>query len=294
MEIGFIGLGHMGAGMAANLMKTGENVTVYNRTASKAAPLLAQGAKLAKDIPQACRTDIVITMLANDAAVESLTFEAGGILDSLRAGAIHISSSTISVRLSEKLDQAHRDKGQHFVAAPVFGRPDLAAAGQLFVVGAGSPTAIATSMPVFKAIGQKSFIVSERPKDANLVKISGNFLIASVIEALGETMALIGKAGIDRQSYLDILTSTLFSAPVYRTYGTLIAQGKFQPAGFAATLGFKDIGLALAAGEGLEVPLPLASLLHDRFLSLLAQGGANLDWSAIASLASRDAGMADS
>ena len=290
MKVGFIGLGHMGAGMAANLVKTGHDVTVYNRTRRKVEALVAQGAKAASSVSDACTGDAVITMLADDDAVESVVFSGGGVIGSLPAAAIHISSSTISVALSERLEAAHAKAGQRFVAAPVLGRPDVAAAGQLFVVAAGAPNAVKAAAPLFDAIGKRTFVVSETPKAANLVKLSGNFLLASVIESLGEAMALIGKAGIDRRQYLDILTSTLFDVPVYKTYGGLIADGQFEPAGFAAPLGHKDIRLTLAAAEDLRVPLPLASLLHDRFLALLAHGGDKLDWSAIGRLAAKDAG----
>jgi 3-hydroxyisobutyrate dehydrogenase-like beta-hydroxyacid dehydrogenase len=211
-------------------------------------------------------------------------------LASLPAGAPHISWSTISVALSEKLEAAHAKAGQRFVAAPVFGRPDVAAAGQLFIIAAGRRDTLDAVAPLFDAIGQKTFVVSGTPKSANLVKLSGNFLIASVIESLGEAMSLVGKGGVDRRQYLDILTSTLFDAPVYKTYGGLIADGTFEPAGFAAPLGYKDIRLTLAAAEDLRVPLPLASLLRDRFLTLLAHGGDKLDWSAIGQLAAKDAG----
>jgi 3-hydroxyisobutyrate dehydrogenase-like beta-hydroxyacid dehydrogenase len=290
MKIGFIGLGHMGAGMAANLLKAGHDVTVYNRTRTKVEALVAQGAKAAAGVSDACRGDAVITMLANDDAVERVVFGDGGIIGSLPTGAPHISSSTISVALSEKLEAAHAKAGQRFVAAPVFGRPDVAAAGQLFVIAAGGRDTLDAVAPLFDAIGQKTFVVSGTPKSANLVKLSGNFLIASVIESLGEAMALVGKGGVDRRQYLDILTSTLFDAPVYKTYGGLIADGTFEPAGFAAPLGYKDIRLTLAAAEDLRVPLPLASLLRDRFLTLLAYGGDKLDWSAIGQLAAKDAG----
>ena len=290
MKVGFIGLGHMGAGMAANLVKTGHDVTVYNRTRRKVEALVAQGAKAASSVSDACTGDAVITMLADDDAVESVVFSGGGVIGSLPAAAIHISSSTISVALSERLEAAHAKAGQRFVAAPVLGRPDVAAAGQLFVVAAGAPNAVKAAAPLFDAIGKRTFVVSETPKAANLVKLSGNFLLASVIESLGEAMALIGKAGIDRRQYLDILTSTLFDVPVYKIYGGLIADRQFEPAGFAAPLGHKDIRLTLAAAEDLRVPLPLASLLHDRFLALLAHGGDKLDWSAIGRLAAKDAG----
>ena len=283
----------MGAGMAANLLKAGHEVTVYNRTPAKVEALVAQGAKAAASVSDACRGDAVMTMLANDDAVESVVFSDGGIIGSLPAGMIHISSSTISVALSERLEAAHAKAGQRFVAAPVFGRPDAAAAGQLVVAAAGAPDAVKAAAPLLDAIGKSTFVASETPKIANLVKLSGNFLLASVIELLGEAMALVGKAGVDRRQYLDFLTSTLFDVPVYKTYGGLIADGKFEPAAFAAPLGHKDIRLALAAAEDLRVPMPLASLLHDRFLTLLANGGDHLDWSAIGRLAAKDAGEAE-
>ena len=294
MNVGMIGIGRMGAGMAANLLKAGHAVRVYNRTAEKAAALVAAGAHAAASIADACCGDAVLSMLANDQAVESAVFGDGGILASLPAGALHVSSSTISVALVERLAAAHRDGGQRFVAAPVFGRPQAAAAGQLFVIAAGEPVAIDAAMPLLDAIGQRTFVVAETPQTASLIKLSGNFLIAAVMESLGEAMALVGKAGIDRRQYLEILTSTLFNAPVYSSYGGLIADGNFEPAGFAAPLGYKDIRLALAAADDLRVPMPLASLLRDRFLTLLAQGGDHLDWSAIGGLAAKDAGLAGS
>ncbi|MDB5464955.1 MAG: 6-phosphogluconate dehydrogenase [Phenylobacterium sp.] len=290
MKVGFIGLGRMGAGMAASLLKAGHEVTVYNRTPSKAAALAARGAKVAVTVADACRGAAVITMLANDQAVEDVVFGDGGVLASLPRGAIHISSSTISVDLAERLTAAHLAHGVRFLSAPVFGRPEVAAAGQLAVAAAGASEALDEAAPLLDAVGRETFIVSATPATANLVKLSGNFLLASVIESLGEAMALIGKAGIDRRRYLDILTSALFDIPVYKTYGGMIADGKFEPAGFAAPLGQKDIRLTLAAAEHLDVPMPLASLLRDRFLTLMAHGGERLDWSAIGGLAAADAG----
>ncbi len=290
MRTGFIGLGHMGAAMAANIVKAGHSVTVYNRSADKAAPLVAIGATAAAHLADACRGEAVISMLADDHAVESMALGDGGIVASLPPGAVHVSCSTISVALSRRLAEAHAAAGQLYVVATVFGRPDAAAAAKLFVVAAGPPAALATISPLLDAVGQRTFVLSDQPEAANLVKLSGNFLIATVIEALGEAMALVGRGGVDLHAYLDLLTSTLFGAPVYRTYGALIADRKFSPAGFAAPLGLKDIRLALAAAEDLRVPLPLASLLRDRFLTLLAHGGEALDWSAIGQLAARDAG----
>ena len=280
----------MGSGMASNLLEAGHRVTAYNRSTDKVDLLVARGAQPARTVAEACGGEVVVSMLANDDAVEAVTFGGDGILANLAAGAVHVSSSTISVGLAERLVAAHAEAGQRFVAAPVFGRPEAAAAAKLFVVAAGDPDAVARVSPVFDAIGQRTFVIAEDPTAASLVKISGNFLIASVIESLGEAMALVAKAGVDKEQYLDILTSTLFDAPVYRTYGGLIAREEFEPAGFAATLGLKDVRLALAAGEELRVPLPVASLLRDRFLTLLATGGGDLDWSAVGALAAWEAG----
>ena len=290
MKIGFIGLGNMGSGMAGNLLKAGHEVTVYNRTPGKAQPLVEQGARYAAQVADACRGDAVFTMLSDDSAVESVVFGSKGVISSLGKGAIHVSASTISVALSERLAAAHMTSGQRFVAAPVFGRPEAAAAAKLFVVAAGAPDAVDDCVALFEAIGQKTFRFGDKPSAANLVKLSGNFLIASVIEALGEALALVGKGGVDGHQYVDFLTSSLFTAPVYNIYGGAIADKKFEPAGFAAPLGMKDMRLALAAGEALRVPLPLGNLLHNRFLTLLAHGGESLDWSAISQLAAEDAG----
>lgn len=289
MNIGFIGLGRMGAAIAQNLLLGGHTLAVYNRTPEKAEPLIRQGARLANSIAGACGGDAVVTMLADDAAVEALAFGDQGIVASLRPGAIHVSMSTISVALSERLTLAHAKAGQQFVAAPVFGRPDAARAGKLFIVAGGEPEAIDCCMPLFQAVGHSTLRIGNKPSTANLVKLSGNFLTATVIEALGEAIALVAKAGVDRRMYLDFLTSTLFTAPVYKTYGGLIAEEHFAPAQFAAPLGFKDIRFTIAAAEDLRVPMPLASLLHDRFVRLLAQGGEDLDWSGIGQLAARDA-----
>jgi 3-hydroxyisobutyrate dehydrogenase-like beta-hydroxyacid dehydrogenase len=290
MDIGFVGLGNMGSGMAANLLKAGHQVTAYNRSQEKVDALAERGARPARTVAEASGAQVVVTMLANDEAVEAVTFGADGILATLSPGAVHVSCSTVSVALASRLSAAHAAAGQHFVAAPVFGRPEAAEAGRLFVVAAAKQDVLQRVSPIFEAIGQRTFVVSDDPEAASLVKISGNFLIASVIESLGEAMALVGKAGVDKLQYLDVLTSTLFGAPIYQTYGSLVAREEFEPAGFTATLGLKDVGLALAAGQDLQVPLPIASLLRDRFLTLLANGGGQLDWSAIGALSSWEAG----
>lgn len=291
MRIGFIGLGNMGSGIATNLLNAGHEVAVYNRTSAKTKPLVEKGARAAGNISEACDGEVIFTMLADDSAVESVAFGREGIVAHLRPGAIHVSLSTISLALAERLATAHAKAGQQFVAAPVFGRPEAAASGKLAVVVAGAPQAVEKCLPLFDAIGQKTFRFGDRPASANLVKLSGNFLIASVIESLSEALALVAKGGIDQHQYLEFLLETLFSAPVYKTYGGLIVDKKFKPAGFAAPLGLKDARLALAAGEQLRVPLPIASLVRDRFLALLARGDETLDWSAISQIALLDAGL---
>ena len=292
MKIGFIGLGHMGSGMAANLVRAGHEVIVYNRSAEKRRPLVELGAREARNVADTCEGEVVLTMLADDAALRDVSLGDGGIVARLRKGSVHISMSTVSVDLTRELAKAHERAGQKFVAAPVFGRPEMAAAAKLFIVAAGEPGVIKHCQPLLDVLGQKTFELGADPAAASLVKLSGNFMIASVIETFGEALALVGKGGIDPRQFVDIMSSTLFPAPAYRTYGTLIAERKFEPAGFAAPLGQKDVRLLRAAVESLRVPMLLASLLNDRFVRLLADGGERLDWSAIGRLAADDAGLA--
>ncbi|HEY6519100.1 MAG TPA: NAD(P)-dependent oxidoreductase [Roseiarcus sp.] len=291
MDVGFIGLGQMGSAIALNLVKAGHRVTVYNRTRAKAEALASQGVEIAETPADACRRPVLITMLADDSAVEAVFFGEGNGLSALGRGAVHISMSTISVAFSDRLAEAHGSAGQSYVAAPVFGRPEAATAAKLFVVAAGPEQALAQCQPLFDAIGQRTFVIGDKPSSANLVKLSGNFLLAAMIECLGEAFALVRKGGIDPHLYLEILTSTLFSAPAYKTYGTLIADQKYEPAGFKMSLGLKDIRLALAAADKLATPMPVASLVHDQFLSGVARGEGDADWSALARLAAGNAGL---
>jgi 3-hydroxyisobutyrate dehydrogenase-like beta-hydroxyacid dehydrogenase len=291
MNVGFIGLGHMGIEMARNLLKAGHSVAVYNRTRGKAEALASAGARLVGNVGEACHNDVVISMLADDDAVAVIAFGEGKAIAELPVNAIHVSMSTISVALSDRLAEAHRGAGQTFIAAPVFGRPEAAAAAKLYIVAAGDGKAIERCQPLFDAMGQKTFRVGLKPSEANLVKLSGNFLIASIIESLGEAFALVRKAGVDPQRYLEILTGTLLSAPVFKTYGGLIVDEKYEQAGFKMSRGLKDIRLALAAAETLAVPLPVASLVRDHFLAGIAQGRGDSDWSYLAGLSARNAGL---
>lgn len=291
MEASLIGLGRMGSGIAKSLLRAGHRVTVYNRTRERAEALLAIGASVAASVAEACRGEVVFTMVADDAALESLVFSEGGILASLPRHAVHVSLSTISVALSDKLSAAHAKAGQGYLAAPVFGRPEAAEAGRLAVVAAGPAFLIQKCKPLFEAMGPKLMVAGERPSLANVVKLSGNFLIASVLESLSEALAFARKSGVDAGALMDFLTATLFNAPVYKTYGELIVQGKHEPAGFLLPLGLKDVRLVLQAAEAANVPMPIASVVRDRFITAMARGNQDKDWSVIGRVAAEDAGL---
>ncbi len=292
MKVGFIGLGNMGSAIARNLIKAGHELRVYNRTQSRAEPFASLGARIAETPSEAAAdAEVLITMLADDGALEAVIFEPGNAIKALPAGAVHISMSTISVALSRRLAEAHRERKQHYVAATVFGRPDVAAAGKLWVVVAGPAEQVERFRPLFDAIGQKTFMAGEEAHAANVIKLSGNFLITTVIESLAEAFAFGRKSGVDPHTFLDILTNSLFPGPLYQTYGNMIAADRFEPAGFKLPLGFKDNRLLLAAAEEAKVPMPMASLVHDRFVAALARGLGESDWAAIARLSYENAGL---
>jgi 3-hydroxyisobutyrate dehydrogenase-like beta-hydroxyacid dehydrogenase len=291
MDVGLIGLGRMGTGIAKSLLLAGHRVAVYNRTRERAEALRKNGAAVAGSVAEACRGDAVLTMLADDAAVEEVVFGDSGVLKSLPRGRVHISLSTIIVALSDRLAAEHARMGQEFVAAPVFGRPEAAEAAKLAIVAAGPKAAIERCKPVWDAMGQKLFVVGEQQSKANVVKLTGNFLIATVLESLSEALAFARKSGVDAAALLDFLTSTLFNAPVYKTYGGLIVEGKHDQVGFALPLGLKDVRLVLQAADARAVPMPIASVLRDRFLTALARGHEHSDWSIIGQVAAEDAGL---
>jgi 3-hydroxyisobutyrate dehydrogenase-like beta-hydroxyacid dehydrogenase len=291
MKIGWIGLGNMGSAMARNLIKAGHQLIVYNRTRSRAEALQAQGAKVAGSPAEAAAAPVLVTMLADDQALEQIIFGSGKVLETMARGSTHIGMSTISVALAKRLTEAHREAGQSYISAPVLGRPEAAAAAKLFIIVAGPGEVARRCQPLFDAIGQRTYTMGEDASLANVVKLSANFLIASVIESLGEAFALVRKYGINPQQYLEFLTTSLFDAPAYKTYGTLIAQDRYEPAGFKLPLGLKDIRLTLAAAESMAVPLPVASLVRDHMLTAIARGGQESDWSSIARLAAENAGL---
>lgn len=292
MKVGFIGLGNMGSAIARNLIKAGHTLTVYNRTQSRTEEFRSSAGRIAESPGEAASyAEALITMLADDHAVEEVLFAPGNALKALPAGAVHICMATISVDLSRRLAEAHREKEQHYIAAPVFGRPDAAVAAKLFVVAAGPAEQIARCRPLLDAIGQKTFLGGEDAPAANVIKLTGNFLITTVIESLAEGCALVRKFGIDPNAFMEILTESLFAAPVYRNYGGMIAADKFEPGGFKLRLGLKDNRLLIAAAEEAAVPMPMASLIHDRLVDALAQGMGEEDWAAIARIAYRSAGL---
>lgn len=292
MDAALIGLGQMGTGIAKSLLRAGHCLKVYNRTAARAQALVGDGAVVMDSIANACQEEVVVTMLADDAAVEAVTFGKSGIAASMKRGAVHVSLSTISVALSERLTTEHALLGQEYVAAPVFGRPDAAEASRLAVVAAGKPEAVQRCKPLLEAMGSKVLVAGERPPIANVIKLIGNFLLGSVIESLSEAFALGRKSGVDEELLFEFLTTALFPAPVYRNYGEAILRKRFEPARFAAPLGLKDIRLALAAAEARNVPMPVASVLRDRLLTAIARGNAESDWSVLGRIAAEDAGFA--
>ncbi|HEY4635590.1 MAG TPA: NAD(P)-dependent oxidoreductase [Alphaproteobacteria bacterium] len=290
MDIGFIGLGSMGRGMARNLIKAGHRVSVFNRSKGPAEELAREGALKARSAA-AVGGEVIVTMLSDDAALESVVLGPGGLASGMRRGAVHLSMSTISVALSDRLEAFHKEAGQGYVAAPVFGRPDAAAAAALFIVAAGDPQAIERARPAMEAMGQRVFTVGDKPSQANLVKLAGNFLITCVIEGLAEAITVNAKAGVAPEKLYEVLTESLFNAPVYRTYGKIILEGNYDPPGFKLPLGLKDNRLLMQAAEALSVPLPFAAVVRDRFLASIARGDGNLDWAAIAKRAAEDAGI---
>lgn len=284
MQVGFIGLGAMGKGMAANLVDAGHQVDVWNRSPQAVAALEDQGAHAVDSPTDAARSGVVMSMLSDDAAVREVFLD-GGVLGAIPSGGVHVNHATISVRLARELAEAHRERGVNYVSAPVFGRPDMAAAGKLNVVCAGDAGAIERVQPLLDAVGQRTWPLGDDPVRASVAKIAGNFMLASAIESMAEACALGRAHGIQAADFLDIMTQTLFAAPAYQGYGKLIAESRYEPAGFPARLGFKDVGLALEAGDDARVPLPFGGVVREALLEALADGGGDKDWASLAEIA---------
>jgi len=292
-NLGFIGLGTMGSPIAENMRAAGFTLTVYNRSAERADALVARGARRATS-PRACADGAaaVVTMVSDDEALEAVAFGADGLVAGLQPGAIHVNMTTTSVAMTRRLAEVHRARGTRFVAAPVYGRPERAVEKALYITAAGPSEAVEACRPALASTSRGVFTVGTDPVQAAVVKIAVNFQLASAIVTMSEAFALVGKAGVKPQDFLDVLDTVQFSLPVYKLYGQRICDEAFDPAGFRLALGLKDVRLVLAAGDALNVPLPTASVLRDRFLSGVARGLADLDWSVASRVVRADAGLA--
>lgn len=292
MSIGFIGLGAMGSGIAHNLVKAGHDVTVWNRSAGKTDELKAAGAHVAGSPAEAAAdAAIVFTMLSDDAAALAVMRGAEGLMAGLPQRSLHVSLSTIAVATADRLAAEHEAHGQRYVSAPVFGRPEAAAAAKLFVVAAGKAADLDEAQPAFEAIGQRTFRVGETPSAANLVKLCGNFAILAAIETMAEAMALAEKGGVPKAMLHEVFTSTLFSAPVYVNYGQMIVDDTYRPAGFKAPLGLKDMRLVGEAADKHRVAMPVLSVLRNHLLETIAKEGEDIDWSGIGLTVGKNAGL---
>ncbi|MBV6698871.1 NAD(P)-dependent oxidoreductase [Kitasatospora aureofaciens] len=289
--IGFIGLGAMGRGMAGSLLRAGHAVRVWNRSPEPVAALVAQGAEAAGTLAEAFAADTVVSMLANDEAVERLLLDP--VLLAGAGATLHVNMATVSLALAERAEAAHAEHGIGYVAAPVLGRPPVAAVGQLNILAAGEPALLARAEPLFAAMGQRTWHFGDRPRQANTAKISANFLLACAIESMAEACSLAEANGVRPADLIELLTGTLFPGPVYSGYGAMVAERRYEPAGFRLPLGLKDVGLALDAGAASTVPLPFGSVLRDAFLDALAHGDGDKDWAAVAAVARRRAGLPD-
>ena len=293
MKVGFIGLGRMGRGMAGRVLAAGHDLAVYNRTREKADELGRAGAKVVGSIGEAARYgDLVITMLADDPALVAVVEQPGGMAETLPKGAIHVAMGTHGVGAMRSIAAAHAAAGQILVAAPVLGRPDMAASGQLGIVPAGPPSAVERARPLFAAIGRRTFEAGSDPVAATAIKITNNFVLGCAIEAMGEAFALVRKYGVAPEVFLDVMTDGLFAAPAYKVYGKIIVDESYERVGQRALLGLKDANLALAAAEAAGVPLPSCNVWRDRLVGAVAHGDGDKDWAVMALEQARASGLA--
>jgi 3-hydroxyisobutyrate dehydrogenase-like beta-hydroxyacid dehydrogenase len=288
MDIGFIGLGTMGSRVAENLVKAGNKVRVWNRERAAVDALARVGAQPVATARDAFSGDAVFSMLADDNAVREVIEP---LLDGAPKGLVHVNMATISVALARELDARHREHGLFYVAATVFGRPELAAAAKLTIVVAGDPSAVARVQPLLDVIGQRTWPMGVQPERANVVKLAGNILLGAAVEAMAEASAMVSRHGIPPADFLNVLTSGVFASPAYQTYGAAIAQQRYDPPGFKLKLTLKDLRLALAAAEDANVPMPLADVVHESLLEAVAHGDGERDLAALAAVSMRRAGQ---
>ena len=290
MKVGFIGLGAMGSAMASNLVAAGHHVTVWNRSEAAAEKLASLGAKAASTPDRAAQGEVLHSMLTNDQAVRSVFLD-GGLLDAMDPGTLHVNHATISVALARQLAEEHARRGLGYVAAPVFGRPDVAAAGKLNMLVAGAPGAIEKARPLLETMAARLWPMGETPERANVVKLAGNFMIVSAIESLAEASVLARAYGVSAVDFIELMTSTLFASPVYQGYGKAMAEERFTPPGFALPLGLKDVMLAQDAAQAEQVPMPLAGVLRESLIEALADGAQEMDLAALARASARRANL---
>jgi 3-hydroxyisobutyrate dehydrogenase-like beta-hydroxyacid dehydrogenase len=290
MKVGFIGLGAMGSAMASNLVAAGHAVTVWNRSQAATEKLASLGAKVASTPDRAAQGEVLHSMLSNDQAVREIFID-GGLLDVMAPGTVHVNHATISVALAKQLAEEHAKRGIGYVAAPVFGRPDVAAAGKLNILVAGQASVIEKVKPLLEVMGAKLWPMGDAPERANVVKLAGNFMIVTAIESMAEASVLARAYGVSTADFLELMTSTLFAAPVYQIYGKSMAEQRFTPPGFALPLGLKDVMLAQDAGYAAQVSMPLAGVLRDSLLEAIADGAESMDLSALARVSERRANL---
>lgn len=281
MKVGFVGTGIMGTPMALNILKRGHQVVAYNRTPEKTAPLRDAGATVATSLLDLSDVDVLMTVIADGRAEQSVIFDSG-LIDRLSTRSIHVSCTTLGVDHARQLTTEHNKRGRIFVTAPVLGRAiDMAAEGKLFVIAAGPAKGLERCAPLFEAVGQRTFVFGENPVSAVAAKLAINFLIVSSIESMSEAFALTSQYGVRRADFYEFFTNTLFATPVYKAYGKLIERDTFVPANFVVSLGLKDVKMALDASERVNLAMPIANVARDHLIQALAQGYADHDWSVI-------------
>jgi 3-hydroxyisobutyrate dehydrogenase-like beta-hydroxyacid dehydrogenase len=281
----------MGEAFARNLMADGYELTVYDLNEPRRLVLASAGARAVSDLSGLARCEAVLSSLPNDQILSDVTCAAKGLVANLAPGAIHISTSTISPGLARHLSQRHEEAAQEYIAAPVLGNPDLARTRKLFVIVSGAAASVNRALPLLERLGQRVFSLGDDPGAANLMKLAGNVLTALTLESMGEVLALLRKNGVDVHAAFDVLTNSLFDGKVHKTYGGKIADENYSPPGMTAPLALKDLRLALAEAEYSSVPMPVASLVHDRLVAMIARGWSELDWSALGLLAATEAGL---
>jgi 3-hydroxyisobutyrate dehydrogenase-like beta-hydroxyacid dehydrogenase len=290
-RVGVIGLGRMGEAFARNIIADGYKVVVYDRSEVRRNLLVGAGAEGVSDLGGLASCQVVLTSLPDDEVLSDIALRAGGLVEILAPGAIHVSMSTVSPGLSRRVSQRHEHAGQGYVAAPVLGNPDLASARKLFVIASGAASSVAQVSPLLARLGERLFTLGDDPGAANLIKLAGNVLTALTLESMGEVFALLRKNGVNLRAAFDVFTNSLFDGKVHKTYGGKIVEERYSPPGMTAPLAVKDLRLALAEAESASVPMPVTSVVHDRLIAMIARGWAELDWSALGLLAASDAGL---